>query len=104
MTKNLSLKNLQKSVRGNNLAKEILRKCVGCGVLRPREYMIKITKEHSTEKVVVNPNSKTFGRSVYLCYNQNCIEQALKKRKLNRTLKISTGVDLKGLLDGQLKG
>lgn len=83
---------------------EKLRKCVGCGEFKPREDMIKITKEYLTENVVVNPNSKTFGRSTYLCYNQNCIEQALKKKKINRALKISTGIDLKGLLDGQLKG
>ena len=86
------------------MAAEHIRKCVGCGELKPREDMIKITKEHSTEQVVVNPNSKIFGRSVYLCYNQNCIEQALKKRKIKRALKIDSGVDLKGILDGQLKG
>ena len=66
--------------------------------------MIKITKEHSTDEVVVNPNSKTFGRSAYLCYNQDCIEQALKKKKINKMLRINTSIDLKGLLDGQLKG
>ena len=65
--------------------------------------MIKITKEHSTEQVVVNPNSKTFGRSAYLCYNQSCVEQALKKKKINRALKINASVDLKGQLDGQFK-
>ena len=66
--------------------------------------MIKITKEHSTGEVVINPNSKTFGRSAYLCYNQDCIEQALKKKKINRVLKLGTNIDLKGILDGQLKG
>ena len=86
------------------MAKETLRKCISCGALKPREDMIKITKEHSTNEVVVNPNSKTFGRSAYLCYNQDCIEQALKKKKINRVLKISTSIDLKGILDGQLKG
>ena len=86
------------------MTKEHLRKCVGCGKIKPRCEMIKITKEHSTNEVVINRNSVTFGRSAYLCYNQDCIEQALKKRKLNRTLKISSSVDLKGLLDGQLKG
>ena len=72
--------------------------------MKPREDMIKITNEYSTGKLVINPNSKTFGRSAYLCYNQNCIEQALKKKKINRVLKISTNIDLKGILDGQLKG
>ena len=86
------------------MKEEVLRKCVACGELKPREDMIKITKEYLTENVVVNPNSKTFGRSTYLCYNQNCIEQALKKKKINRVLKISTSIDLKGILDGQLKG
>ncbi len=85
------------------MAKETLRKCIGCGALKPREGMIKITKEYSTEQVVINPNSKTFGRSAYLCYNQDCIEQALKKKKINKVLKISTNIDLKGQLDGQLK-
>ena len=82
--------------------KEKLRKCVGCGELIPRENMIKITKEYLTGKVIVNPDSKTFGRSVYLCYNQNCIEQALKKSRLDKALK--TNEDWKGLLDGQFKG
>lgn len=81
----------------------ILRKCVGCGELKPRDELIKVTKEHVTGELFVNPNSKIFGRSAYLCYNQSCIEQALKKNKLNRVLKCSQNVDLKGILDGQFK-
>ena len=79
----------------------MLRKCVGCGELKPRENLIKLTKDFKTGKVVLNPNSLTFGRSAYLCYNQSCIELALKKNKLNRALK--TGEDLKGILNGQYK-
>jgi len=79
----------------------ILRKCVGCGELKPRDELIKVTKEHVTGELFVNPNSKIFGRSAYLCYNQSCIEQALKKNKLNRVLKCSQNVDLKGIIDGQ---
>ena len=77
------------------------RKCVGCNELKPKENMIKITKNYRDGKVVINPNSKIFGRSAYLCYNQSCIEAALKKNKLNRALK--TSEDLKGILDGQYK-
>ena len=80
----------------------MLRKCVGCGELKPRENLIKITKNHKDGRVVINPDSLTFGRSAYLCYNQKCIEAALKKLKLNRVLK--TSENLKGLLDGQYKG
>lgn len=75
------------------------RKCINCGELKDRNEMIKITKDSSTGELVLNPNSKTFGRSAYLCYNQNCIEQAIKKKKLNKALKINMGLDLKGLLE-----
>ena len=77
---------------------EHLRKCVGCGGFKPREDMIKITKEHSSAEVVFNPDSKTFGRSVYLCYNQNCIENAFKKNKINRVLKTNAQIDKEAVL------
>ena len=75
------------------------RKCVGCGKIMPREEMVKITKNHVNGKIVIEPDSKIFGRSAYFCYNENCQELALKKNKLNRALK--TSEDLKGLLDGR---
>lgn len=79
------------------------RKCIACGELKNRKELIKITKEHNSGDIVVQPNSKTFGRSVYLCYNENCINTALKKG-VNKLLKTNISrEDLKGLLDGQFK-
>ena len=74
------------------------RKCVGCGELKSRTELIKITKEHSTEDIIIEPNSKTFGRSAYLCYNQECINTAFKKSKLNKALKTNKTID-KTMLD-----
>ena len=74
----------------------MLRKCVGCGELKPRENLIKITKDYKDGNIVIEPDSKTFGRSAYLCYNQSCIEAALNKA-------LRTNADVKGLLDGQYK-
>lgn len=79
------------------------RKCVSCGKIKAREELIKITKEYKSGNIVIMPDSKTFGRSVYLCYNQDCIETVLKKG-INKPLKATISrEDLKGLLDGQLK-
>ncbi len=75
------------------------RKCIGCGKIKPREELLKITKEHNSGKIVIEPSSKIFGRSAYFCYNKDCQELALKKNKLNKALK--TSEDLKGLLDGR---
>ena len=74
------------------------RKCISCGKIKPREELIKITKEHESGNIVVQPNSKTFGRSVYLCYNKDCINTAFKKNRLNRVLKINKNIDKEPLL------
>lgn len=75
------------------------RKCVGCGEIKDASEMMKLTKNHIFGDIEINPNSKIFGRSAYLCYNNQCVEQALKKNKLNKALK--TNKDLKGILNGK---
>jgi len=75
------------------------RKCIACGEIKPKSELIKITKEYKSGNIVIKPNSKTFGRSVYLCYNENCINMAFKKNKLNKMLKTNTSIDKERLLD-----
>jgi len=77
---------------------EKLRKCIGCGELKDASQLIKITNDKINNQVVINPNSKIFGRSVYLCYNKLCIENALKKDKISKVLKHHVSEALKGKL------
>ena len=74
------------------------RKCVGCGKLKDRKDLIKITRENAHGNVIVNSDNKIFGRSVYLCYNNSCVENAFKKNKISKILKASVPEDLKGKL------
>lgn len=74
------------------------RKCVGCSELKNRDELIKITKEHISGNVIINPDSKVFGRSAYLCYNKSCVDAAFKKNKLQKVLKTSISEELKGKL------
>jgi predicted RNA-binding protein YlxR (DUF448 family) len=78
------------------------RKCIGCGIIKNSDNLIKITKEHATNNLVINGNSKVFGRSAYLCYNNTCIESAFKKNKLQKILKTPVSQELKGKLINEL--
>ncbi|MFA7659517.1 MAG: YlxR family protein [Candidatus Gastranaerophilaceae bacterium] len=80
------------------MTKEVLRKCIGCFESKNREEMIKITREYKTKEIFINPNSKIFGRSVYLCYNKTCIENSLKKNKLAKFLKANLSEEFKETL------
>ena len=76
----------------------VIRKCAGCSQLKNRDELIKITRENVHGEIILNPNNKIFGRSVYLCYNKSCIETAFKKNKISRILKAPIPEDLKGKL------
>ncbi len=77
------------------------RRCAGCWQIKDRNDLIKITR--TAQGVVVKPNSFTFGRSAYLCYNNSCIELAFKKNKLSKILKVSVPNELKGQLLDELR-
>ncbi|MBR6722538.1 YlxR family protein [bacterium] len=79
------------------------RRCVSCWQVKDRTDLIKITADNSSGNVVINPNSLTFGRSAYLCYNEACIEMAFKKNKLAKHLKTSIQNELKGQLLDELR-
>lgn len=79
------------------------RRCVSCWNIKNRNELIKITARNTDGKVIVNPNSITFGRSAYLCYNEACIESAFKKNKLTKHLKASIPNELKGQLLDELR-
>lgn len=75
-----------------------MRKCIGCNSLKPRDELIKITRKADTSDIYVNPDSKIFGRSVYLCYNKSCKEKVLKNNKVEKMLKVPFSEELKGKL------
>ncbi len=63
------------------------RKCVGCNKIKESAEMIKMTRVHDSQDILINPDSRYFGRSSYVCYNKECILNALKKKKLQKSLK-----------------
>lgn len=78
------------------------RKCVGCGVVKDRKDLIKITAQNPHGDLIVNGGPKIFGRSAYLCYNKICIENAFKKNRLKKILKAPVPNELKGKLLNEL--
>ena len=60
------------------------RKCAGCGKIKNREELIKITREKASGNIVINHSNKIFGRSAYICYNNSCVETAFKKIRLQK--------------------
>jgi len=63
------------------------RKCIGCDNVKNRADMIRIMKLYDTGEIKVNPSSRHFGRSLYICYNIECVNKILKKKRLQKIIK-----------------
>ena len=64
------------------------RTCVGCGTVSAKRQFVRIVR--SPEGAVrPDPSGKAPGRGAYLCLNRSCWEQALKRKRLERALKVS---------------
>lgn len=67
--------------------KKFKRQCCFCKEIRLKEELIRITKDSCTKEVIINNENKVQGRSVYICKNIECIEKALKKKRIETSLK-----------------
>ncbi|WP_152912093.1 RNase P modulator RnpM [Caloranaerobacter sp. TR13] len=64
-----------------------LRKCVGCSEQKPKKELVRIVK--NKEGIVsVDLKGKANGRGAYICRNIDCLEKAIKGKKLNKALEI----------------
>ena len=80
---NLSENNKNNTItEGNKKPSVILRKCCACGKIVDRNELVRILKEHKTSEIIIEPNNKQFGRSMYLCKSEECLKLALKKKRL----------------------
>ena len=65
----------------------IKRKCAVCGEIKDRSEFIKITRVFGSGEIVVQPDSKTCGRSAYICRNDSCLRGAFRKDRIFKVLK-----------------
>ncbi len=62
-----------------------LRRCVVCGVQRPKAELVRIVRSPEGGCTVDAP-PKEPGRGAYVCRAQACLEQAAKGRPVSRSL------------------
>lgn len=65
--------------------KKPTRKCMGCNESKEKKDLIRIVK--SKEGVVeVDLTGKKNGRGAYICKNEDCLNQVIKSKRLQKAL------------------
>ena len=71
------------------MAKKIsMRQCVGCGEMKNKKDMMRVSKS-AEGPIVLDMTGKKNGRGAYLCMNKECLVKARKNRGLERSFKMS---------------
>ncbi|MEI6601895.1 MAG: YlxR family protein [Clostridia bacterium] len=60
-----------------------LRMCVGCHEMKPKKTLARVVKNKDAE-IAVDLIGKMQGRGAYVCRNHDCLNKAIKTKKLER--------------------
>ena len=60
-----------------------MRKCLGCQESKPKKDLCRIVK--SKDGIIsIDNTGKTEGRGAYICYSKECLEKAVKNKRLQK--------------------
>ncbi len=61
----------------------VLRRCVACRKLLDRQQLWRVIRDHQDGVVL----SKGMGRSAYICPSQDCLDEAQRKKRIQKALR-----------------
>jgi len=73
-----------------------VRTCIGCSAKKIKYELVRIVL-HTDGFVLPDPDGKAGGRGAYVCPNEECLEQAIKKKRFDRAFRLS--LDKKSIIN-----
>lgn len=64
------------------------RSCIGCNTKKDKKDLIRIVKSKDGN-ISIDKTGKANGRGAYICNNVECLEKAIKSKRLERTFEKS---------------
>lgn len=59
------------------------RTCLGCGETKPKKELIRIVKQNDGQ-IFIDKTGKANGRGAYICNNVECLNKAIKSKRLEK--------------------
>ncbi|HET7558849.1 MAG TPA: YlxR family protein [Limnochordia bacterium] len=77
------------------------RTCVGCRRVRTKRELIRVVRDPAGA-VHLDPTGRSAGRGAYLCPDVECLERAVKEKRLERALNVKVDDQVKEQLRARL--
>ncbi len=78
-----------------------LRKCTGCGEMKPKKELVRVVKTPEGE-ISLDPTGKMNGRGAYLCKNPQCLRKAQKSKRIEKALSCTVPDEIYNKLEQEL--
>lgn len=66
------------------------RSCVVCRAQKNKNDLLRIVKNKDNE-IKIDDKGKEPGRGAYICYSEECLEKAIKSKKIEKSLETKIG-------------
>jgi predicted RNA-binding protein YlxR (DUF448 family) len=80
-----------------------LRICVGCRGKKPKKELVRIVRTPEGA-VMLDPTGKKSGRGAYICPQKDCLQKALKGKRLEKNLEQTISQEVIDQLSSWLEG
>ena len=80
-------------------SRPVLRRCVACRQLLDRRHLWRVIRDHQDGVLL----DQGMGRSAYLCPNQDCLEEARRRKRLQKALRCQVQDAVLEALDQRLR-
>jgi predicted RNA-binding protein YlxR (DUF448 family) len=80
-----------------------LRMCLGCKEMKPKKELIRVVKSNEGE-INIDLVGKKPGRGAYICKSIECLENAIKAKRLEKAFETTIDVEIYNNLKNQLEG
>ena len=65
-----------------------MRQCVGCAEMKSKKDLLRVIKTPEDE-IVLDATGRKNGRGAYICASMECLQNAQKRKGLERSLKVA---------------
>ncbi len=78
-----------------------MRRCLGCFESKPKKTLIRIVKNKDGE-ISLDKTGKKQGRGAYICGNEECLDKAIKSKRIEKEFEMEIKDEIYALLRGDI--
>ena len=79
-----------------------LRKCTGCGEMKPKKELVRVVKTPD-DQVLIDLTGRVNGRGAYICPDAKCLKIARKSKRIEKSFEMSIPDEIYDKMEEELK-